>query len=316
MPSLWRFAAVIVGTMLALASWRLETVRAAPAVFYVAEIHPGDDGPLLTVFPVVGPKLSVLLPAGLPRSVTVNGFSPDGKAVYVQKSDLSPDGIIKVEFKPARRTVIPGTAGLGTIWNLTASQPSGRIFVSGVSETRGQCGTFEIDPGAGSIKTLLTGRFPDCGGGGGAVSPDGTRALSYSRKELSIIDLATGTVQAIKGVRSHDSERDVAWPYRAAWSPNGRWISTTVGDQILLIDATDTSRRRRLGPSGGPIVVWSPDSTYLLLSKSELRCTLTLYFDSLEILNVRTGKRTIIKSSHCEVGGGWFGWVASDVVGQ
>jgi hypothetical protein len=316
MSSLWKVAAIPIATMLAMASWRLETVRAALAVFYAAEIHPGDNGPLLTVFPIAGPKLTVPLPAGFPRTVTVNSFSPDGKAVYFQKADLSPNGIIKADFKPPRQELVPGTVGLGTIWNLTISQPSGRIFASGVSETKGQCGTFEIDPGTGTIKTLLTGPFPDCGGGGGAVSPDGTRALSYSRKELSIIDLATGTVQAIKGVPSRDSERDVTWPRRATWSPDGRWISTTVGDRMLLIDTNDTSKRRKLGSSGGPIVVWSPDSNYLLLSRSELRCTLTLYFDSLETVDVRTGKRNVIKSSHCEVGGGWLGWVASDVVSQ
>ena len=79
-----------------------------------------------------------------------------------------------------------------------------------------------------------------------------------------------------------------------------------------MIDATDTSRRRNIGASGNGPVEWSPDSKYLLLLKSELRCS--AYFESLEVLDVENGKRSVIKSSHCEVGRGWVGWIDPDAV--
>jgi hypothetical protein len=60
--------------------------------------------------------------------------------------------------------------------------------------------SFETDPDSGAFRTLLTGAFPDCGGGGGAISPDGNRILIYSREELSVLDLDTAAVEALKGI--------------------------------------------------------------------------------------------------------------------
>lgn len=136
------------------------------------------------------------------------------------------------------------------------------------------------------------------------MSPDGKRVLGHQGNRLSLLDLETG----------------IAHPLRAdlklgSWSPDGRWIAA-ISDtgRIVLIDATDTSQRRSLGPSRGGPVFWSPDSKFLLLVKSQLRCTLTLYFESLEVLNVETRKRRVIKSSRCEIIGGQVGWVDRDSV--
>jgi hypothetical protein len=303
-------------TALWISSPELPNVRAASKyTFSAAYVHPENRRPVLSLFPIEGPALTVPLPAGLPESLTLNAFGPDGKAIYVQKADRSSDGIIKVEFKPARQSVVPGTVGLGTIWNLTVSQPSGRIYVSGLSKTRGQCGTFEIDPDAGAFRILLVGAYPDCGGGGGAISPDGKRVLSYRDTELSVIDLETGTVEAIKGIAGRATQRHVTWPRTASWSPDGRWISTVFDNGgIVLIETTDTSKRRNLGSSGGAPIIWSPDSRYLLLSRSESRCDQYVYFTSLESLDVETGRRRAIQSSRCEVGPGWVGWVDSEAV--
>jgi hypothetical protein len=276
-------------------------------------IHPGNSGELLTLFPADGPQVTIPLPSGLPGSLTLNAFGPDGKSVYVQKADGSFEGIIKIEFKPPRQSLVPGSAGLGTIWHLTVSQPGGRIFLSGIDRNRSRCGTFEIDPDAGTFRTLLGGAYPDCGGGGGAISPDGKRVLGHVGKELSVRDLETGSNEVVHGIPGGPSKNDGTWPYKATWSPDGRWISTIVRDRVILIDVTNTSRRRNLGHGSVP-VMWSRDSKYILLSKSELRCALTLYFESLETLDVQTGRRKVVKSSHCEVGGGWFGWVDAGAV--
>jgi hypothetical protein len=313
MQLLRRFTALT----LAIGTLQSPTVRAASqTTFSAAYIHPENRRPVLTLFPSDGPAVTLPLPDGLPESLTVNAFSPDGKAVYLQKAELASDGsIIKVEFKPARQSIVPGTVGLGTIWNLTVARPSGRIYVSGISKTRRQCGTFEIDPDSGDFRTLLIGAFPNCGGGGGAISPDGKRVISYSSDDLSVIDLETHAVEALKGIAGKARQTEITWPQTANWSPDGRWMSVALpADRILLIDATDLSKRKRLGHSGGPMILWSPDSRYLLLSRSQFRCALYLFFDSLESVEVATGKRRLIHSSQCEVGGGWFGWLNSDAV--
>lgn len=311
---LWRFVAATVAASAVTGCWQLQPVRAGSPPFSAAYIHPGDNGPLLTLLPMAGATETFPLPAGLPRSLTVNAFSPDGRALYVQKG--SSGGIIKVEFKPVRQSLVRGSIGLGTIWHLTVAQPSGRIFVSGVTKSPSEgCGTFEIDPDAGTLRTLRLGTYPDCGGGGGAISPDGKRLLSYEGKELSLIELETGAIHVIKGMRGGPDQADVIWFSRADWSPDGRWISVTPFNKgLVLIDATDTSRRKTFGSSGGAPAVWSPDSKSLLQSKSELRCVPYLYFESLEVIDVETGKRTVIKSSHCEVGVGFFGWINPETV--
>lgn len=311
---LCRLSAAAVATF-GIGSWVLASAEAESPYFSSAYIHPGDNGPLLTLFPADGPQVMIPLPGGLPRSLTLNAFGPDGKTIYVQKADyFSSEGIIKIDFKPPRQSVVPGSAGLGTIWHLTVSRPGGQIFLSGFDKNRGECGTFEIDPDAGTFRTLLAGRYPDCGGGGGAISPDGKRVLSHvARQELGVRDLETGSVEVVHGILGGLSQYDLNWQYLATWSPDGEWISTIVRDRLILIDATNTSRRRNLGHASAPMV-WSQDSRYLLLSKSQLRCASSLYFESLETLDVQTGKRNVIKSSRCEVGPGWFGWMDPSAV--
>jgi hypothetical protein len=127
------------------------------ADFTAAYVHPGDHGPELTLLPMVGPESTVLLPQGLSGSLTVNAFSTDGKAIYVQDAAL--DGIRKIEVKPTRQSIVPGTAGVGAIWHLNVSQPSGSIVVSGMaSKLRGaECGTFKIDLDSEGPRKLLTG---------------------------------------------------------------------------------------------------------------------------------------------------------------
>jgi len=281
-------------------------IRAAAPSFCAAYIHPGDDGPLLTLFPMVGPKVTVPLPAGLPRDFRLMATSLDGKAIYGQASDqVGPsDAIIKIDFKPTRHSLVQGSVGLGTIWYLSISQQSDRIFASGWSKRQGmaECGAFEID--TGTLRNLRVGLHPDCGGAAGDISPDGKRVLGHQGNRLSLLDLETGAGNAF--------DTDLK---DGVWSQDGRWIAATSDtNRIVLIDATNTSRRRDLGPSGGTPVHWSPDSKYLLLSKSQLRCTLDLYFDSLQTLDVKTGKRSVIKSSRCEVGSGNVGWLDMEAV--
>jgi hypothetical protein len=220
------------------------------------------------------------------------------------------DGLTKVEFDPPRQETIRGTVGLGPVWHLAVSQQSGRILVSGGSKRRGngECGTFEIDPATGDFRTLRVGVVPSCGGGGGPVSPDGKHVLTYSGKDLALLNMQTGAVEIMKGV-GVGGWSGWTWLSGCTWSPDGRWIAAIRDGGVILIEAARPSHRIRRGGSGGGSVSWSPDSRLLLLSKSQLSCGLSLYFSSLEFLDVGTGRRTLIRSSHCQVAVPTVGWL-------
>lgn len=269
-----------------------------------ANIQPGLEKPVITLFPIAAPKLMVPLPAGL-RNLGFCTFGVDGKTIYVQNHPA--EAITKLEFNPLRETAIPGTSGFASIWSLAVVKRSGRIVISG--SAGGQCGTFEIDPIARTRRALLAGAYPLCGGG--EVSPDGQRAVRHVMGNLRLTELGTGASRVIKGFGSSTTTDDVTWLHSMAWSPDGRWISVVDQDRrIFLIDSDDIERRRHLGSSsGGVSVIWSPDSRYLLVPMSGFRCALYLYFVSLDAVDVETGRRTRIKSSRCEVSSGWVGWI-------
>lgn len=271
-----------------------------------AYIQPGLEKPVITLFPIAAAKLRVPLPEGM-RNLGFCTFGLDGKTIYVQNHPA--EAIIKLEFHPLREAVIPGTSGFASIWSLAIVERSGHIVISGIAA--GQCGTFEIDPKAGTRRALLAGAYPLCGGGGGEVSPDGQRAVRHVMGNLRLTDLGTGTSRVVKGFGSSTTTDDVTWLHSMAWSPDGRWISVVDQDRrIFLIDSDDIERRRHLASSsGGVSVTWSPDSRYLLVPKSGFRCALYLYFVSLDAVDVQTGRRTKIRSSRCEVSSGWVGWI-------
>ncbi len=281
--------------------WNKETSSSAFCPAYYQEASGAGGAPLLTLFPMEGPKVTIPGPGELPRNLRLIAISRDGKALYLQvNGPLGPgDAIRKIEFKPIRQSLVRGSEGFGTIWHLTVSSTSGKLFVSGCSKKRGtaECGAFEIDPEAGTSRALHIGT--DGGGTLGPVSPDGKRVLSHRGNQLNLLDLETGIAHLLRA--------DLKW---GSWSPDGRWIAA-ISDtgRIVLIDATETTRRRSLGSSGHGPVFWSPDSKFLLRVKSQLRCTLTLYFESLEVLSVESGKRRVIKSSRCEITGGEVGWI-------
>jgi hypothetical protein len=274
--------ALIIGV----ARWGFQTASAASSSFYAAKFEGGQgphSPPLLTLFPMEGPEEAASLPDGLPTNFRLIAFSPDGKSVYGQKNDPSDPSnvIIKIEFMPARQSAVQGSAGFGPIWFLTPSPQLGKIFVSGWSKRRGkgECGAFEIDPDTGSFRTLREGIYPDCGGGVGPISPDGKSILSHHGNRLNLLDLKTGAADQLGA--------GLEW---ATWSPDGRWIAAWGVGRIILIDATNTSRRISLGSSGDNDVRWSPDSKSLLLSKSQVSCWPSLFTGSLEVVNVDRSK--------------------------
>jgi hypothetical protein len=284
-----------------------------------AYFHPsgGADKSVLTLFPD-GPAqaVDVSLPLGL-LSYHLGSFGPDSKSLYFGgPSILATDGVTKIEFGPTRRSVVPGSTGLSIAF-LTISQ-YGKIFLSASDLPNHQCGAYEIDPDAARHRAIRVGAYPDCAGALGKISPDGKNLLSnHSRPRtprsppsveyLDLLDLETGATQSL-GEGS------------GSWSPDGRWIAISGRRRIVLIDARNTSHRKKLGASGvDDNLVWSPDSKQLLFATQERRCSFLFLSkgvdsESLEIVNVETGKRHAIPSAHCAVTSSAVGWIDSEAV--
>jgi hypothetical protein len=198
-----------------------------------------------------------------------------------------------------RLVTVGGSLGFASVWYLADSPQSTKAFGSGAFG--GHCGAFEIDSSSGSFRELRTGAYSQCRGLGealaGPVSPDGRRMLSHQGNELKVLNL----------------ESDVAYSLgtgltQGRWSPDGWRTAAWGAGRIVVIDADNASHRKDLGKCCDGLAAWSPDSKYLLITKSEFRCSLSLFFDSLQVLDVDTGKRTVIKSSRCSTGG-WVGWI-------
>ncbi len=302
--SLVWLAAAIIAAITGVGHGGPQTASAASPSFCTAWFHEAQ-GHVLTLFPVDGPEVAVSLPDELRKDFRLIAFSPDGRSVYGQSnSGLSASGITKIEFKPPRQSIVRGSVGFGTIWSFTASQKSAKIFVSGIFRSGGvTCGAFEIDPDTETARPLMAGRYPECGGGIGHISADGKSILSKQGNRLRLLDLETGAVHPLAGGVTQGN-----------WSPDGRWIAAWGAGSLILIDATDTSKRRKLGSSDSDVVEWSPDSKSLLISKSQVSCWPTIFGSSLEVVDVETGRRKLIKSSHCRVVDSAIGWLDREAV--
>jgi WD40-like Beta Propeller Repeat len=277
-------------------------------VFIPAYVSPGKqpDGTRLVMFPPAGEAITVPLSPGMMTGVNIIGSSRDGHALYGETAYPGEwGGLTKFEFRPARQTVVPGSAGLGRISSLSLAPSSRRILVSASTMKGGklECGDFEIDPESTTRRTLRVGIYPECGG---PISQDGGRELHTLDGQLSILELRTGANTPVAS--------NVDW---ASWSPDGRWIAAVSGrgggGHILLFNAMNTREKRSLGTGHRPLV-WSPDSKHLLLAASEVSCLVTLYGQSLQVLNVETGKRSPVGNSHCRIASGSFAWVNADIV--
>ena len=130
-----------------------------------------------------------------------------------------------------------------------------------------------------------------------SVSPGGTRAVGTHNGKAELIDLVTGTTDALGG-RFHI----------AAWSPNGKWLAAVEPGQhgrTVLMDVQTLKPVQVLDHSD---IDWSPDSRYLLNVKD---CDES--HGTLEAIDVQTGRRTIIESSKCLIDQATTGWVRNDI---
>jgi Tol biopolymer transport system component len=285
----------------------VQPIRANSPSFYAAYWQQGS--PQLRLFTPDGKETAASLPARA-KLFQVVWFSPDGKAIYgkaLQSPRGQSSGITKIEFKPTREGIVRGSEGL-EVWHLSVSPSSGKIFIAGWTTnqgTRGECGYFEIDPNAGTVRTLRAEPAVDCRQGPGPMSPDGKYAVSASSKQLGLLDLETGEVRTIKG--SSD-------PGSCSWSPDGRLLACIRDGKIAVVDIS-TSQVRNIGGSGNGRAEWSPDGRSLLVFRDQLSCLPTLYGASLAVVDVGTGQRNWVKSAHCNItGGAYYGWMSSEAV--
>jgi hypothetical protein len=164
------------------------------------------------------------------------------------------------------------------------------------------CGAFEIDQAAGT-RTKMHDLPRSACDGDRAASPDGKYIVRKEAKHLVLDDSKDGSRHALKDFRVV-----TGWN----WSPDSRWLAVVDGGRLILVDALNPSgRHRSLGSNhASSFLAWSPDSQRILLSnETQFSCSLFLYFGSLQVIDVLTGKRAEVKGSHCEISGGWVGWV-------
>ena len=277
--------------------------------FVVAYYQPmGSGESVLTLLPFAPVKAfdSISLPHGMSSRLLIS-FGPDGKSMYFTgPPDEVTYGVTRIDFSPVRESIVPGSGGL-SVGFLTVS-PSGRIFVSAEDLRDHGCGAYEIDTSATIHRPIRVGVPPDCAGALGEISPDGKRLLSsHSQPRMpgsppaieyvSLLDLETGAIQTLGEGRGR-------------WSPDGRWIAVAGHGRIVLIDPSNPSHRKKLGASGvDNTVIWSPDSKRLVFARQELRCFLMDDLESLEVVDVETGKRHAIQSAHCAVTSATVGWI-------
>ena len=136
----------------------------------------------------------------------------------------------------------------------------------------------------------------------GSISPDGKKVLSTNGERLHLVDLDAGDAHSLG-------------TGRARWSPDGRWIAASSRGQIILIDSGDLSVRKSLGTSGvNGSLTWSPDSRYILFVEKERRCFSRGDAESLAIVDVETGTRSVVGSSRCSVTSSAVGWIDTAVL--
>jgi WD40 repeat protein len=256
----------------------------------------GGDPHVLRIFPPTGAAIQVPLPFALGRVA----FGSDGKALYVAR-----DRLLKIEFNPVRMSTVPGTEGFDTS-GLAVSQRQDMILISGAhtQDHRRVCGLFEVKTLDGSLRQVLTSSGCDYVSAWTEISlsPAAEQAVALHNRRFEMIDLVRATTRPLD-----------ANFWAAEWSPDGKWIAALAGEesQLWLVDPSDLSRRRDLGKTGGG-VHWSPDSRYLLLFADSLLCNIEDRY-SMETLEVASGKRSVVKSSRCQIVGAASGWMSADI---
>ncbi len=270
----------------------------------------------IAVFPPAGKGFEISLPL-IPQWFA---YGPSGRSVYATalketgpRSFTDEPGMFKIALEPLRVDTIRGLDAFGSIGPFAVSQGED-LVVSGGSKGNSypanSCGVYEIHLPAGDIHAAI--ETSDCRAGSPwrvlSLSPERTEVLVSANRSLALLDLARGSIAKIEGNLSGGS-----------FSPDGRWIAALqLGDakapsKTVLIDRTNLASRRDLGGVNDSEVVWSPDSRFLLHAVYRPACP-SQNPPALEMLEVQTGNRSLIKESICNSGSSrQIGWIRSDI---
>ena len=258
---------------------------------------------VLQVFPSHGEEFYVRVPAG------GQWFSADGRVVY-----RIGDGVLSAyDIKDGKIRVLTDITEFRRLEDIAVTATGDKAVISGTygHDDKARSGLFLVDFATrevtfiveqmGHANDYLTSWIHF------SVSPDGHRLAGTAQKgQIGIVNLTEHKVEKL-------------WSgTNASISPDGRWIAATdftASMNITLIDLSDFSKQRSLGSAGRKRPVWSPDSRYLLVWKSELWCIMGFgYFGTLEELDIQTGVRTTVTSSRCKVNTAGAFWVNNEDV--
>jgi hypothetical protein len=253
------------------------------------------DHDAINVFPDGGKEFSVRLPPNVPATAKLIGFASSGRSAYLQVPSAAvlhlSDELIQVDFSPARLFSVPGSDGLGEVISVTNSL-SGSLLVAAAYGHQGLCGAYEIDSSNGTHRPIRT--EPKCGFFITQVAPDSRRVLIGDNSNFEVVDVLTGSVD-LRGVG------------RGVWSPDGTWLAIYNKGEATVFDGRTFSVRRRFRTSSiDGHLVWSPSSKRILFAQQE-RCQDDL--ESLAVLDIETGRRWVISSSHCMITNSQMGWI-------
>jgi WD40 repeat protein len=294
-------AAIVTATLLMVAQSIVPSFSNELRAFAPAFYDPGQgrgDGPKLYVFPIESKSFAIALPFQLGKFAV----SPDGTVLYGPRFfDLGGrnTGLYKTEISTSKATRIAGSEGLASIYGITAS--SAKIVVSaGFLTDAGlvsRCGLYELMLSTGAVHEILSNS--DCKYASSwssiSLSPESEKIVAVRKHRLELIDTKTKTVRSLG-----DGFYDVAW------SPDGRWIAALGdnGEHTVLFDAITFDKRRTLPSSE---VIWSPNSHSIVASRVHSRCPPD--FGTLHLIDIESGKTSLIQSSSCKINHLVFGWI-------
>jgi hypothetical protein len=124
-----------------------DTLTKYHAAFYTLGNNSYGDHARLEIFPRDGKRFAI----PLPFPCQTYYYSPDGEALYCS----SMDSVLKIEFRPLRSTLIPGSNALGAL-SLAIAAHQGNLVISGVRKQGGreERGIFELNPLTGESRML------------------------------------------------------------------------------------------------------------------------------------------------------------------